>query len=167
MLYPIVQVRHQDLQSISRNVHGSITSFNAILALRQYTPKECAEIVALCIENNRSVVKTVRASKKYAKRSAPSVNTIRSLGKNFFGYGSIATHQRSKLSGEVVETVRADNPNMSYRRESQELSVCGTTPRRIMKQSPTYSKVVANGQAARMIDFWNKTLMSNETHFTL
>ena len=31
-----------------------------ILTMSQYTPKERAEIVAFCIENNRSIVKTVR-----------------------------------------------------------------------------------------------------------
>ena len=43
------------------NEHDSETSFSTILTMSQYTPKERAEIVAFYIENNRSIVKTVRA----------------------------------------------------------------------------------------------------------
>ena len=80
--------------------------------MSQYTPKERAEIVAFYIENNRSIVKTVRAyRKKYGRNSAPSDNTIRSLVKNFFEYGSVATRQRPirsrpRRSDEVLEAVR-------------------------------------------------------------
>ena len=72
-------------------------------------------------------MKTVRAyRKKYRRNSEPSDNTIRSLVKNFFEYGSVATRQRPirsrpRRSDKVVEAVRdsvADNPNVSYRRRS-------------------------------------------------
>ena len=73
------------------NEHDSETSFSTILPMSQYTPKECAKIEGFYIENNRSIVKTVRAyRKKYGRNSAPSDNTIRSLVKNFFEYGSVA-----------------------------------------------------------------------------
>ena len=121
--------------------------------MSQYTPKERAEIVAFYIENNRSIVKTVRAyRKKYGRNSAPSDNTIRSLVKNFFEYGSVATRQRPirsrpRRSDEVVKAVRdsvADNPNVSYRRKSQELNVSGTTLRRIMKHDLEMVKYILN-----------------------
>ena len=43
------------------NEHDSETSFSTILTMSQDTPKERAEIVAFYIENNRSIVKAVRA----------------------------------------------------------------------------------------------------------
>ena len=75
-------------QPISTNEHDPETSFTAILTMTQYTPKERAEIVAFYIENNRSIVKTVRAYRqKYGRNSAPSDNTIRSLVKNLSNGG--------------------------------------------------------------------------------
>ena len=142
-------------------------------------------------------MKTVRAyRKKYGRHSAPAENTIRSLAKNFFEYGSIATRQRPirprpKRSGEIIEAVKdsvADNPNVSYRRRSQELNVSGTTLRRILKQDlhlfpykvqitqrllPTDKprRLEYGNAVARMIDaepdFWDKILMTDEAHFTL
>ena len=43
------------------NEHDSETSSSTILTMSQNTPKERDEIVAFYIENNRSIVKTVRA----------------------------------------------------------------------------------------------------------
>lgn len=163
----------------------------------RYTPKERAEIVSLYIENNRSVVSTQRAyRKKYRGRSAPKGDTIRHLASNFMEHGSVANlqHQarpRPGRSNENIEAVRqsvAENPNVSYRRRSQQLNISGTTLRRILKQDLymfpykvqltqrlletdkprrlAYANNVSRMKEAEP-DFWERILMTDEAHFTL
>ena len=106
----------------------------------RHTPQERAEIVSLYIENNRSAVLTQRAyRRKYPHRTAPTSVTIRRLASNFFEHGSVADRQqhpkpRPRRSNENIEAVRksvAENPNVSYRRRSQQLNISGTTLRGI------------------------------------
>ena len=48
--------------------------------MEQYTPRERSEIVEICIQQNKSIVKTLRAFKKLKNvKSAPSKNTIKRL----------------------------------------------------------------------------------------
>ena len=103
--------------------------------MHRYTLKERAEIVSLYNENNRSVVSTQRAyRKKYRRRSAPKGDTILHLASNFMEHGSVANPQhqarpRPRRSNENIEAVRqsvAENPNVSYRRRSQQLNISGT-----------------------------------------
>ena len=48
--------------------------------MSQYTPKERAKIVAFYIENNRSIVKTVRAYRKKSSFSGYNCTWLYSLG---------------------------------------------------------------------------------------
>lgn len=163
----------------------------------RYTPKERAEIVSLYIENNRSVVSTQRAyRRKYRSRSAPKSDSIRRFASNFFEHGSVADRQqhpkpRPRRSNENIEAVResvAENPDVSYRRRSQQLKISGTTLRRILKQDlqmfpykvqltqrlleadkprrSTYANSVIRIEEVEP-DFWEKILMTDEAHFTL
>ena len=52
--------------------------------MEQYTPRERSEIVEICIQQNKSIVKTLRAFKKLKNvKSAPSKNTIKRLYEKF------------------------------------------------------------------------------------
>lgn len=164
--------------------------------MNRYTPKERAEIVTIFIQCNRSVIATQRAyRKKYRGRAAPKSDTIRRLASNFETYGSVANRQghrprprRSKENIRAVERSVTENPNVSYRRRSQQLKISGTSLRRILKDDlhmfpfkvqltqrlldTDNSRRVAYANTVLEVsksepDFWERFLMTDEAHFML
>ena len=103
-----------------------------IFTMEQYTPRERSEIVEIYIQQNKSIVKTLKLKNV---KSAPSKNTIKRLYEKFSPGEALSNPKRPnksrpRRSAEKIAAVRASverSPRTSHKRRSQQLRMTRST----------------------------------------